>query len=98
MFRDAFRVLKPGGRLAISDIVLTAELPAEMQAEAALHTACVAGAVSIEALAAVMAAAGFTDIRIVPKDASREYIRHWAPGWGVENYIASASIEAIKPE
>ncbi len=98
VFRDAFRVLKPGGRLAISDIVLTAELPAEMQAEAAPHTACVAGAVSIEALAAVMAAAGFTAIRIVPKDASRAYIRHWAPGRGVENYSASASIEAVKPE
>ncbi|KAF0097937.1 MAG: arsM [bacterium] len=98
VFRDAFRVLKPGGRLAISDIVLTAALPPEMQAEVALHTACVAGAVSIEALAAVMAAAGFTDIRIVPKDTSREYIRHWAPGRGVEDYIASASIEAVKPE
>ncbi len=98
VFRDAFRVLKPGGRLAISDIVLTAELPAEMRAEAALHTACVAGAVSVNTLAAAMTAAGFTDIRIVPKDASREYIRHWAPGRGVEDYIASASIEAVKPE
>lgn len=98
VFHDAFRVLKPGGRLAISDIVLTAGLPAEMQAEAALHTACVAGAVSVDTLAAAMTAAGFTDIRIVPKDASREYVRHWAPGRGVEDYIASASIEAVKPE
>ncbi|HNH90785.1 MAG TPA: arsenite methyltransferase [Thiobacillaceae bacterium] len=121
VFRDAFRVLKPGGRLAISDIVLTAELPADMKHEVALHTACVAGAASVDELIAVMAAAGFTDIRIVPrtdlhirpasaaasdarripafapKDASREYIRHWAPGRGVEDYIASASIEAVKP-
>jgi arsenite methyltransferase len=51
-----------------------------------------------ETLRDCLAPAGFTDIRIVPKDASREYIRHWAPGRGVENYIASATIEAIKPE
>ncbi len=97
VFRDAFRVLKRGGRLAISDIVLSAELPADMKAEAALHTACVAGAVGADELAALMASAGFTDIRIVPRDASREYIRHWAPGHNVEDYIASASIEAVKP-
>jgi arsenite methyltransferase len=98
VFRDALRVLKPGGRLAISDIVLTAELPADMKAEVALYTACVAGAVSVDELTALLAAAGFTAIRIAPGDASREYIRHWAPGRGVEDTIASASIEAVKPD
>jgi len=97
VFRDAFRVLKPGGRLAISDIVLTAQLPAEMQADLALYTGCVAGAASVEELTAMLAAVGFAAIRIAPKDASREYLQHWAPGRGVENYIASASIEAVKP-
>jgi SAM-dependent methyltransferase len=96
VFRDAWRVLKPGGRLAISDIVLTAELPAEMRADLALYTSCVAGAASVPELTALLAAAGFGAIRIAPKDASREYLVHWAPGRGIENYIASASIEAIK--
>ena len=96
VFKDALRVLKPGGHLAISDIVLTAELPADMKAEVALHTACVAGAASVDELTALLAAAGFAGIRIVPKDASKEYIRHWAPGRGVEDFIASASIEAVK--
>jgi arsenite methyltransferase len=97
VFHDAYRALKPGGRLAISDIVLTAELPAEMHAEIALYTGCVAGAAQIADLVAMLAGAGFGDIRIAPKDASREYIQHWAPGRGVENFIASANIEAIKP-
>lgn len=97
VFRDAFRVLKPGGRLAISDIVTTAELPAELQREVALYTACVAGAANVDALTAILADAGFADMRIEPKDASREFIRHWAPGRGVEDYIASATIEAVKP-
>lgn len=98
VLRDAWRVLKPGGRLAISDIVLSAELPAEMRAEVALYTGCVAGAVDAEALSTMLQAAGFAKIRIAPKDASREYIEQWAPGRGIENYIASASIEASKPE
>jgi arsenite methyltransferase len=98
VFRDTFRVLKAGGRLAISDIVLTAELPPEMHAEVALYTGCVAGAAQVADLVAMLADAGFSAIRIAPKDASREYIQHWAPGRGVENFIASASIEAVKPE
>lgn len=97
VFRDAFRVLKPGGRLALSDIVLTAQLPAALREEAALHTACVTGAVSVAELTALMTAAGFSAVRIAPKDASRDYVQHWAPGRGVENFIASASIEAVKP-
>ncbi|MDQ1315192.1 MAG: arsenite methyltransferase, partial [Pseudomonadota bacterium] len=97
VFRDALRVLKPGGRLAISDIVTTAPLPEAMQQEVVLHTACVAGAASVDELAAMLADAGFADIRIAPKDASREFIRNWAPGRGVEDFIASASIEAVKP-
>ncbi len=97
VFRDAFRVLKPGGRLAISDIVLTAELPDAMKAEIALYTACVAGAASVDELTAVLTTAGFTDIRVANRDASAEFIRHWAPGRGIEHSIASASIEAVKP-
>ncbi|WP_295880827.1 arsenite methyltransferase [uncultured Thiohalocapsa sp.] len=97
VFREAFRVLKPGGRLAISDVVATAELPAAMRDDPYLHAACVAGASRVDVLEAMLAAAGFVDVVIAPKDASREFIRDWVPGRGVEDYVVSATIEGRKP-
>lgn len=96
--REAFRVLKPGGRLAVSDPVRTAKLPPELAGDPALHCACAAGAASIAEWEGWLAAAGFVDIRIQPKDESREFIREWAPGTKVEDYVVSATIEATKPE
>jgi len=97
VFREAFRVLHPGGRLAISDIVASAELPEDVRRDLALYTGCMAGASPIDELDAMLREAGFTDIRIAPKDASRAFIRDWAPGRKVEEYVVSATIEAIKP-
>jgi len=94
---DAFRVLKAGGRLAISDVVATAEMPDDMKNDPILHAGCMAGASLIGELEQMMADAGFEQIRIVPKDESREFIRDWAPGRGVEDYVVSAYIEAVKP-
>lgn len=74
VFLDAWRVLKPGGRLAISDIVLLADLPGALRDEAAMYTGCVSGAVDIPTLEGFMAAAGFRQIQIQPKAASAEYI------------------------
>ncbi|MBI3186271.1 MAG: arsenite methyltransferase [Gammaproteobacteria bacterium] len=97
VFREAFRVLRPGGRLAISDIVASAELPEDVRHDLALYTGCMAGASPINELEIYLREAGFADIRIQPKDTSREFIRDWAPGRKVEDYVVSASIEAIKP-
>ena len=55
------------------------------------------GASLIDALEAMLLAAGFEAIRIEPNDESREFIRDWAPGRGVEDYVISATIEALKP-
>jgi arsenite methyltransferase len=97
VFAEAFRVLKPGGRLAVSDVVATVDLPEELRQDLALYSGCVAGASRVEELEALLAQAGFEDIRIAPKDESREFIRDWAPGRGVEDYVVSATIEALKP-
>jgi ubiquinone/menaquinone biosynthesis C-methylase UbiE len=97
VFSEAFRVLKPGGRLAVSDIVALDELPDEMKKDMAYHSACIAGASLIQELEFILQKTGFTNIHIKPKPESKEFIRNWMPGNRIEEYVVSATIEAIKP-
>jgi arsenite methyltransferase len=98
VFQDAFRVLKPGGRLAISDVVNTAPLSADLREDAELICGCVVGAAPAEQIEAWLAASGFTQIEVTVKPESRDLIASWAPGRGVEDCVASAFIAARKPE
>jgi len=97
VFREAFRVLKPGGRLAISDVVATTELPEQMRQDEQLISGCIGNASLIAELEDYMSSAGFSDIRIVPKDESREFIKDWVPGKNIQDFVISANIEALKP-
>jgi len=97
VFADSYRVLKPGGRLAISDVVATAEIPADVADDLSMYTGCISGASSIQILREHMEAAGFTDIRIAPKDESKIFMEQWAPGRNITDYLVSATIEAVKP-
>jgi arsenite methyltransferase len=90
-------VLKPGGRLAISDVVALAPLPAALASQIAALTGCVAGAARSARSKRCCARPGFDNIRIAVKPESRAFIREWMPGSGAEDYVASATIEATRP-
>ncbi|MGD0433912.1 MAG: arsenite methyltransferase [Acetobacteraceae bacterium] len=97
VFREAFRVLKHGGRLAISDVVNTAPLADDLKSDTALICGCVAGAAPADQIEAWLTAAGFQQVQVIIKPESRTLIASWAPGRGIEDHVASASIEARKP-
>ena len=97
VFKETFRVLKPGGRLAISDVVATVELPEEMKNDPALIAGCMGNASLVEDLEEMIKAAGFCNVQIQPKDESKDFIRDWAPDHNVTDYVVSASIEGVKP-
>lgn len=97
VFRDALRVLKPGGRLAISDVVATATLPEALRDDVDALTGCVSGAADLATVEGLLREVGFEDVRIAVHAESREFIRDWIPGSGIEDYVASATIEARRP-
>lgn len=97
VWREIAPVLKPGGRLAVSDIVALAPTPEELRTDWELYTGCVAGASLVDDLKSMLREAGFLNIRIVRKGESREIVGQWFPGRKAEDYATSASIEAEKP-
>ena len=84
VFREAFRVLKPGGRLRVSDMVLTADLPTDERADLEAWAGCVAGALPVEEYLSHIRAAGFSDVRADCAEETR-------PG------ITSANVTAVRP-
>uniref|UniRef100_UPI003216CC18 arsenite methyltransferase n=1 Tax=uncultured Draconibacterium sp. TaxID=1573823 RepID=UPI003216CC18 len=97
VFNEVFRVLKRGGRLAVSDVIATTKLPRKFLKDLALYSSCISGASTINELESMLTQAGFTNIQINPKDESKTFIREWAPGIPITEFIVSATIEAVKP-
>ena len=96
VFKEAFRVLKTGGRLAISDIVLQKELPEELKTNLDLYCSCVSGASTIQEIEHMLEDSGFTQINIQAKSESKNFIQEWDTKNSFTDYIISASIEAVK--
>lgn len=93
VFGEAFRVLKPGGRVSISDIVTEGDFSAELRADSARWAECVTGAIDVDVYTGMMRAAGFVDIQVVDK-ANAEDIVPRQPGMP---RLYSARISACKP-
>jgi ubiquinone/menaquinone biosynthesis C-methylase UbiE len=91
---EAFRVLKPGGRLAIADIVVRGKVPPELRRSLELWAGCVAGALEESEYRTKLAAAGFTDIEI---ETLREYTATDAEGAGLGELVRKYAKQGDEP-
>jgi arsenite methyltransferase len=92
VLREAFRVLKPGGRLAVSDVVVRGEVPAEVRKNVELWIGCIAGALGYDDYRATLERAGFQNIEIEPTRVyDIEDARQFLAGQGVD-------VDAIAPQ
>lgn len=97
VYREAFRVLKPGGRIVVSDVVAREALPDETSRDLALYTGCLTGATLLADLEKILADAGFADISIRPKGNSDAVITSWEAKRGFEDKVFAAEVTARKP-
>ena len=97
VLHEAYRVLKPGGRLAISDVVALRPLPEAIRNDPDLQCACVGGAVTVQELRHMLEAAGFERVRIEARKESRDMIKTWTPDRNAGDYVVSAFIAAFTP-
>ena len=107
VIREAFRVLKPGGRFAVSDVVIRGDVPAEIRKSMELWVGCIAGALEQTEYLEKLRAAGFESVDLEPTrvyqiEEAREFLT--AAGFNadvvgpqIENKFVSAFVRAIKP-
>ena len=95
VFREAFRVLAPGGRVAISDIVALRTIPDDIRNDLEAYAGCVSGAAPVPEIELMLAEAGFRDVQVELKSNSASLVEGWSPG--AETLVASALIRATKP-
>jgi SAM-dependent methyltransferase len=96
VFREVFRVLAPGGRVAISDIVALRPIPDAVRNDLEAYAGCVSGAARVPEIEAMLAETGFRDVHVELKSNSASLVEGWSPG--AETLVASALIRARKPK
>jgi len=99
VFAEAFRVLKPGGRMVVSDLVLTAPIPDDVRHSVEAYVGCVAGAAMKDEYLWMMGAAGFRDIEVVEQRSYGDATVFGGYEWLREaaKSVVAAKVRAVKP-
>ncbi len=97
VYREAYRALRPGGHLAVSDVVAREELPDDVKSDLSLYSGCLAGATVLSELVQILEEAGFKDISIKPKGNTDQVISSWEGKRGFESKVFAAEVVAVKP-
>ena len=97
VYKEALRVLKPGGRLAVADMVALQPLPDDFKNDLAAYTGCLAGAELVDQLKDWLTEAGFEKIEVRVRQRSSEFIQADAIPGKLDNYVVSADVLATKP-
>ena len=98
VFEEAHRVLRPGGRLAVSDVVRTAPFPDDVLDDSEALAACVSGAETVDEIERLLEETGFEAVEITPKTESESFVRTWDETRDLSDYIVSAVVEAEKSQ
>jgi SAM-dependent methyltransferase len=108
VFREMARVLRPGGRVAVSDMALLRPLPAEVAADLSAYVGCVSGAILVEEYVKAIRDAGFTEVVVTPETTIdvldevqdplyQRVAQKLSAGTKPADYVVSVRVEAIKP-
>ena len=109
VFREVFRVLKPGGKVAVSDIVTHGSLPEAVRENMSAWAGCISGAMEVDDYLGAMRAAGFTDIQLSRVDLPQDMVEDARREFGeqieaelpvpeeIREMVFSARITAVKP-
>jgi len=96
VFQEAYRVLKPGGRLSISDIMATSEIDDDIRNDLAMIAGCIAGAERVDNVIEMLENTGFKNIKTEIQENSGQIIKSWAPNKKLDSFIASFILTAEK--